>query len=267
MIVMLDINDKRRFCFSLFKKDRIITHTASQDDISVMNIKYTRYHKAINMKKIEALCSGSTDTLLCHEGIIPDKARLMRFCDNTLSIKLMENFIFSILSEFDPDNLRICVCDPSAQFYELTEKLFSYSRSITVATEMQHFYSCRADEIAASFGGQLTMADNASMLPACDILIHPGIVTSALPEHKFVFTAYPPMTKTANNVIYKYLISVPESYRKIIPENADINYFLCALYSICGKTELGLITPEKCLSVSGALSKNYIVNKLSESSQ
>ena len=105
MIVILDIKKLRtsgignKF-ISLFRRSSTEREINSIDGVSVLNIKHRYYRGKFDFGKIYPLIKDISDTVLCEENIIPENYPIERFCDNTLNIKLMENFILDILGEF-----------------------------------------------------------------------------------------------------------------------------------------------------------------------
>lgn len=267
LIVVLDIKKlntsgiKGRLT-SLFRKSHTESEICSGNDISVLSIKHRYYHGKPNFNRIYPYIKDVTDTVLCGENLIPENYPIERFCDNTLNIRLMENFILDILGSFPMDSFKVCVHDPLAECHEFIERLFSFVSEITVCTEMTCFYGKRAATYYQNTGGTLKIVNTPDDLPPCDILIYKNKINTVLPqtEATFIFTAYKPDTKIHSKIIYKYIPRFPDEYREILPESTDRNYFLCALYSMCGKNELDKLIPEICISTEGVLSKGYLMH-------
>ena len=265
MVVVLDIKKLkgtgvRGRLISLFRRSRTEREIKSIDDISVLNIKHRYYHGNFNFKKIYPYIREVSDTVLCRENIIPENYPIERFCDNTLNIKLMENFILDILASFPTDSLKICVHDPLGECHEFIEKLFAFVSKITVSTKMSCFYGKRAAAYYKNTGGTLGIVNTPDDLPPCDMLIYRNKINALPTQSAFIFTAYKPDIDTHSKIIYKYIPRFPDEYRGILPENTDRNYFLCALYSLCGKNELDKLVPEICISTEGVLSKKYLMH-------
>ena len=253
MLIVLSLLRKKRSPINIFRRDRIRTEILSNGKIEVLNIRYEAFHKNISITRLSRLCDGLSDTVLCPGYIIPDKAPVMRFCDNSLQLILMENFLLSVLSSLPQSEIKICLCDPFARFYELAERLLDTIPEITVATRMPHFYSCRA----AAAKGSMNITDDPSSLPECDIIIHPEPVSSTLPGCRFIFSAYEPLIND-KRIIYRYLSDIPEEYRGLIPPGTDPQYFLCALYSLERQKKLAQAVPPAALGMDGAMTKEYI---------
>lgn len=200
------------------------------------------------------MCAGLTDTVLCSSEIqLPRE--LDRFCDNTLNIRMMENTILHLLNTLPPKSLSIGLYDPHGNCRGLCEKLLPLCRSITAATEMKHFYSAL---------GALPIVDKLSELYPCDILIHRDAIASGLPHERntLVFSAYPPDIRTDENTIFSYRTPASKELLSLIPKGTDRQYFLCGLYSLCKKTELGDTLPEICMTSHGAVSIEYLRSRL-----
>ncbi len=267
MLVVLDTKKLKgagirgRF-ISLFRRSRTEREISFWNGISVLNIKHRYYHGKINFKKIYPYIRDVSDTVLCRENIIPENYPIERFCDNTLNIRLMENFILDILGSFPMDSFKVCVHDPLAECHEFMEKIFSFVSEITVSTEMSCFYGKRAAEYYKNTGGTLKIVNTIYNLPPCDILIYKNKIDAVSPQNEsaFIFTAYKPDIDTNRKIIYKYIPRFPDEYRTIFPENIDRNYFLCALYSLCGKNGLDKLVPEICIGTEGIFSKGYLMH-------
>lgn len=261
MLIVLSMQKRKNRTFLFPRRNNIVTEKLTDGRLSVLNVKYSTSGKRISMKKLCRICDGISDTVLCPEGIIPENAPLMRFCDNTLQLILMERFLFSLLSDFPSENVRICLCDPFARFYELAERLSEHCPGITVATRMYHFYNKRADSLSGK--GRLIITESPSCLPECDIIIHPEPVSTALPECRIILSAYEPLIDD-KRIIYRYNADIPDRYKALIPAGTDEQYFLCALYSLERRKELAEIVPSTVQTKQGALSREYILNILSE---
>lgn len=267
MIVVLDIK-KIKTCgiknkiLSFSRKSYTEREQNFQNDISVLKIKHRYYHGKFNFKKIYPYIKDISDTVLCRKNIIPENYPIERFCDNTLNIIFMENFILDILASFPIDIFKICVHDPLGECHQFIEKLFSFVSEITVSTEMPCFYGKRAAAYYKNTGGTLKIVNTPDDLPPCDILIYKNKINVIPPqtESKFIFTAYKPDINIHSKIIYKYIPRIPDEYRTIFPENIDRNYFLCALYSLCGKNELDKLIPEICIGTEGIFSKGYLMH-------
>lgn len=259
MLIVLTMQRRKARPLHFLRRNNIITEKLTNGQLSVLNVKCITSGRKISINKLCRICDGISDTVLCPEGIIPENAPLMRFYDNTLQLLLMENLLFSVLSDSLSGNLKICLCDPFARFYELAEKLTDYCTEITVITRMQHFYNNRAESIKDK--GKLIICESLADIPECDIIIHPETVSTPLPRCQIIFSAYEPLTDD-NRILYRYNADIPEEYRPLIPPGTDPQYFLCALYSLERRKQLAKIIPSSAQTKECALSRGYILNKL-----
>lgn len=239
---------------AFFKGNEYIREYYITPELTVLDLRCICNRKKPYPKDLSRMCAGLTDTVLCSSEIqLPRE--LDRFCDNTLNIRMMENTILHLLNTLPPKSLSIGLYDPHGNCRGLCEKLLPLCRSITAATEMKHFYSAL---------GALPIVDKLSELYPCDILIHRDAIASGLPHERntLVFSAYPPDIRTDENTIFSYRTPASKELLSLIPKGTDRQYFLCGLYSLCKKTELGDTLPEICMTSHGAVSIEYLRSRL-----
>ena len=239
---------------AFFKGDEIIKEYFITPYFTSLNIRFISHKKKASLRTLSRICGELTDTVLCSSDIVLPR-ELYRFNDNSLNIRMMENTIIHLLNNLPPKSISIGLYDPKGECRDLCGKLLPLCRSITVATEMKHFYSVL---------GALPVADNLSELYPCDILIHRNAIASELPHNKktLVFSAYTPEIKTDENVISAYRTPASDIILKALPKGTDRQYYLSGLYSLCEMTNLGDTLPEICITSHGAVTVEYLKSRL-----
>ena len=259
MLTLLTVEDKLPVRISeritaLFRPYRIETEIQNAGDVRLMKMKYFRRRGEIDFDKIYEICIGKRKTLLCNKNIIPDDTPFSRFDDREFKCILMDNFICSVLENADisPSSLRISYYDPRAEYPSLVEKLTHFSSIMTVVSDMPRFYENEAERLAKEYGASVSVSNDTADLSPCDILISPAVIKESLPtmQETPVFTVEEPAAPCRGMIITDYHSALPEEYSALKNEEVNDEYILAALYSLCGKKELGKTVPFSCSNLT-----------------
>lgn len=264
MLIILDAQKHTNHTFSqkiksFFRPCEIRVTLKSQSGISLAYIQYHYYRGNINFKKIAPLIGGCSKNILCNENFPIQNTNFKRFDSYDFDIKMMQNFILSVLenSDIPPDKLSIGYFDPKAEYYDFVRQILKYSSRLVVFTDMPKFYENLSEN-------SFIVSNSTKTLYDCDILICPAVIERpvSIKNNSIVFTVKNPLFSVNGTVISLYHIDFPRFFSELKPENLSESYFLSALYSIYRIKQLGEIIPVKCSNAKNNYSQKEIIQLL-----
>lgn len=255
MLVVLDIrkDELRSFMQKLkavFRPCEICADIICKNEIAVLHIRYKQRRGGIRFNKIYKYTVGAPKTVLCDNDLSLVDTPFTRFESDELNICMMKNFICSALKAADipPSELKISFFDPTAEYPLFAEKLLNYTSCLTVVSNMPRFYENESERHLNELGVSTIVSNSIEKLTPCDILICPSKIKAHLPTatSSLIFTSHRPLVNVSGTVITRYVPEFPVQFKEIKPECVDDFYFLSALYTLCGITELEKLNPQYC---------------------
>lgn len=271
MLVILDVRKNEDDSFrdkikSVFHPYKINADIITKNEIAVLHILYIQKRGHIRFNKIYEYTIGAPKTILCSDKISLKDTPFIRFESDEFNIQMMKNFIINALKSADipPTQLKISFYDPNAEYPLFAERLLDYTSELTVVSNMPKFYENESDRHMNERGIPMIVSNSLSKLTPCDILIAPSKIKTKLPSvpSSLVFTSHKPLVNISGMVITKYIPEFPTEYYEIKPGHTDSFYFMSALYTLCGITELDKLMPIMCEGNNIILYKEQIVKKI-----
>ncbi|MDD6489089.1 MAG: hypothetical protein PUG48_04670 [Clostridia bacterium] len=255
MLVVLDIRKDELHSFmqklkAIFRPYEISADIIAKNDIAVLHIRYKQKRGSIRFNKIYKYTVGVPKTVLCSNDLSLTDTPFTRFESDEFNIQMMKNFICSALKTADipPSELKISFFDPTAEYPLFAEKLLNFTSCMTVVSNMPKFYENESERHLNELGVSTIVSNSTEKLTPCDILICPSKIKVHLPTKtsSLIFTGHRPLVNVSGTVITRYTPEFPVKFKEIKPECVDDFYFLSALYTLCGITELEKLTPQSC---------------------
>ena len=184
--------------------------------------------KGIDWEKVLSLVGKCASRLVVNCDVeIPDNMNIGVFKSEKLYDRIMKNtFLDIIKNNTDKRNLlNISVLDKQGEYTDFTEKLSSFSSSISIATDNKEKYYVVCDRIQ----------ENTGMCP---------VLTSDFVDSDVKINNYRNvMTIRTNKVLMNILsgenFEVSPIYEKLLPDGVNKYDFYSALYELCGVFSLG----------------------------
>ena len=271
MLVVLDVRKDELHSFmqklkAIFCPYEINADIITQNDIAVLHIRYKQRRGSIRFNKIYKYTIGASKTILCDDNLSLAETPFTRFESDEFNIQMMKNFIFCILKSADipPSELKISFFDPTAEYPLFAEKLLNYTSCLTVVSNMPKFYENESERHLNELGVSTIVSNSTEKLTPCDILICPSKIKVHLPTttSSLIFTSHKPLVNVSGTVITRYIPEFPVKFKEIKPECVDDFYFLSALYTLCGITELEKLNPQKCECDTAQFSVEQTVKRI-----
>lgn len=271
MLVVLDVRKTELNSFmqklkAIFRPYEINSDIITDNETAVLHIRYNQKRGGIRFNKIYKYTVGAPKTILCNNDLSLADTPFTRFESDEFNIKMMKNFICSVLkiADIPPYELKISFYDPTAEYPLFAEQLLSYTSCLTVVSSMPKFYENEAERHMNELGVSTVVSNSIEKLTPCDILICPSTIKVNLPTttSSLIFTSHRPLVNISGTVITKYTPEFPVKFKEIKPECVDDFYFLSALYTLCGMTELEKLNPKSCECDTAKFSIEQTVRKI-----
>lgn len=254
MLTVLNIEQHHSTWRSFFRPYRITANVKSKNTISVLSITYHLYRGNIHFNQLETLTLGYPKTILCNPTLSLKNTSFKRFESDNLTIKLMQNFILSVLDKVDT-KLSITYIDTKADYPEFIHQLIPYTQHLTIISDMPRFY----ENIC-----QKSSYPNVFITNSIDSLKNANIIISVSPIHSLphfqnkpvIFTYRQPNIPIPYTTLFRY--EFPHIFSEIKPDCISQEYFLSALYSLNGIKELETYIPKTCNDGICNYSADYI---------
>lgn len=250
-------------------KNKISVELKSGGGVEVKHIKYIHKRGKVRWDKIAKLCAGESQRLLTKEDLtLPDNYPLRRFYCDELKARLCLNMAIEVLKNLKnhADKIKVAVYDPDGKIADGVGAMLKFTQNLTVVTRMIGLYNAEAERIMNESGAVLSVSRRMKSLADANLVVAPQKLITQLPLEKqaVVLTTSAPAVSQRCGVYYKYYFSLPEELVTLLPEGFYAEYFASALYTLCGRYDLGSIVPqaikgEGSLHTTVSLSK-YLTN-------
>ncbi len=248
MLTFLSVeNPERKRFFSL--KNKISLELKSAEGIDVKHVKYIHRRGKIRYDKIRKLCGEEAGRLLTKEDLdLPEGSDLRRFYCDELKVRLCLNMAIEVLKDLKAfsEKISVAIYDPDGKIADGAGALLRYTRSLTAVSRMTGMYSAEAERVMEECGAVLNVSRRMKSLAEAKLIIAPVKLQSLLPVEKsaVILTVAPPSVSQRCPVYYKYYFNLSEELIKLLPEGFDAEYLASALYTLCGRYDLGSTVPQ-----------------------
>jgi len=227
---------------------KIISELKSAGGVDVKHIRYIRKRGRVRWDKIEKIAGDEKSRLLVSENTeLPKESNLMRFDCTALKSRLCINFAAEVLKSLkNKAKVKVAVFDPEASIVDAMDMLLKFTESINVVTRMTGIYSAQAERILNESGAVLSVSKRLKSLEGAELLIVPNKLGVMLPVKKsaVILTVMPPSVSQRCGVYYKYYFSLCDELLRLLPQGFDAECLASALYTLCGRIDLGATVPQ-----------------------
>lgn len=233
--------------------------------VTLRHIRFEQKGKRVPWEEITELAGREGRRLLCSRLLpLPPGSSLFRFVPRRYGTRMAQNAALGVLerARILPGRLEIALYDPCARYPVLAEQLLFYTSRLHVVTGNSVGYRECERELMEEYGASLLLEEDANRLARCAVVVAPDRIVTPLPasSRSLVFTGAPPAAQTGGVVFGDYQVSMPEEYKPLCPKELGETYLLAALYELCGRDELGYLTPDACLCAG----KSHTIAQLAE---
>lgn len=238
--------EKRSF---LPRRNKIAEELKSAGGIDVRHIRCIHRHGRLPYEKIARLCGSEAGRLLTLETLeLPEETGLRRFYCDELRVRLSLNMGIEILKGLKElsDRVRVGVYDPQGRLADGIDGLLRFTESLTVVTRMTGIYGAEAERILNESGAVFNLSRRMKSLEKAKLVIAPEQLKAPLPlsGDAVILTTAPPAVSQGCAVFFKYFFNLSEELIKLLPQGFDAEYLASALYTLCGRYDLGSVVPQ-----------------------
>lgn len=252
MITFLTVNKAGRSFLPFGNK--ISVNVKTSGGLSVKHIECLYRGRKIPWSKIERLGESEAQRLLVKEDMeIPQGVALRRFYSDELKSRLCLNMATEVLKIMSDSahKLRVAVFDPDGRIADGVGAMLRFTDKLTVVTRMIDIYSAEAQRLMDECGAVLSVSRRMKALTEAQLIVAPLKLSSQLPSPKegLIFTTAQPSVNQRSAVYFKYYFDLGGELMGMLPQGFDAEYFASALYTLCGRFELGSIVPQAAKGV------------------
>lgn len=182
---------------------------------------------------VYALGRCSEYLVLCGNYTLPENKLLGVYRPAKLPQLLLMNSAVSFLDKlkYDKTEFGIGIVDMRGDYTAFVEDFVNRAASVRVVTECPERYEPVREKLFDEWGFSLVVSESYSLIKDCDLTVSPETNTQRLYNRSIV---YFDREKKLRNVYKAGQFSIPEEYKKIMPEGVDPLIFASALYELCG---------------------------------
>lgn len=248
MLTFLSVEkpEKKRF---FYLKNKISLELKSAGGIDVKHIRYIHRCGKIRYDKIRKLCGDEAGRLLTKEDLsLPEDRGFRRFYCDELKVRLCLNMAIAVLKDLKAftEKINVAIYDPDGRIADGAGVLLRYTRGLTAVSRMTGMYSAEAERVMAESGAVLNVSKRMKSLTNSQLIVAPIKLNCVLPVDKqaVILTVSPPSVSQRCGVYYKYYFNLSEELIKLLPDGFDAEYLASALYTLCGRYDLGSTVPQ-----------------------
>ena len=268
MLTLLSVNKDLSF-MGRFKRNKIKLTYDTLQGADIRCIECVLRHKDSCWRRIRKLCGEESENVLCGERLeLPRDVNITRFAGDELRSRLSLNMAIEILKLCSETGkaVEVSVYDPDGRIADGVYAMLKFTDTVNVVTNRTELYSAEAERIMAEQGAVLRVSRRMKSLSSSHLIVAPLALRTQLPCEKtaVILSTLPPLVSQKCALYYKYYFESGEEFKKFTSEGFDAEYLASALYSLCGRFDLGSLVPQatKGVGVSHTLISlvKYLIN-------
>lgn len=230
-------------------RNKIFLELKSAEGVDIKHIKYIHRHGKIQWDKIRKLSGDEAKRILAKEDLpLPENSGLGRFYCLELKSRLCLNMAIEVLKNLRDfkGGFKVAIFDTDGRIADGAGALLRFTENLTVVTRMTGMYNAEAERLMQESGAVLSVSRRMKSLSDAQLIIVPQKLETQLPVEKsaVILTVAPPAVSQRCGVYYKYYFNLSEELIKLLPEGFDAEYLASALYTLCGRYDLGSLVPQ-----------------------
>lgn len=247
MLTFFTVEKVKSTCF-LPRRNRIIKEVKSGGGVTVKHIKLVSGFGKIPYGKIARHCGEESGRLLTEEGLeLPEETGLRRFYCDELKVRLSLNMGVQLLKNMQDtaQGVETAFYDPQGRIADGAEAILKFTDRLTAVSRMTGIYAAEAQRILSESGAVLNISRRMKSVENAKLIIAPEKLKVRLPVSKntVILTVAAPAVAQNCTVYYKYFFDLSKGLLSVLPSGFDREYFAEALYTLCGRYDLGSVIP------------------------
>lgn len=227
--------------YDLFHKPRVQSEKVKEENcLEFYQINAEKYKGKIPWKEIEEAAGKLFAKGIFSLSVSPNaSSKIKRYEGGIFLERVLFKSAVKTIEKMQLDALNVCVTvfDENAYLCDLVESLVYLCANIQIVTACVNEYEKLAEKLMSKYGISLYFlpSQSSEILKSTFIISHKSDLIPKLFKG-VVFTNENRRFINAT-VIKGENISLPEKYRKYLPNGASQTQFACALYELCGAKE------------------------------
>jgi len=248
LLTLLSVN-KDSSPMGRFKRNKIRLTYGALLGADIRLIECILRHEGAGLKRIRSLCGEDAGTVLYSEELqLPEDAKIKRFASDELRSRLCLNMAIEMLklcSQTDKE-VKVSVYDPDGRIADGVSAMLKFAETVNVVTHRTELYSAEAERIMTERGAVLGVSRRMRSLSSSHLIVAPLALKTRLPCEKtaVILSTLPPLVPQKCALYYKYYFDLGEEFRKYTELGFDAEYLASALYTLCGRFDLGSVVPQ-----------------------